>query len=132
MFIAEGTFALNYFRNNYVLSLLTWPELVNNGSCFCIWGIQDMHLKLRQDSRCQRCLIHCRGAAMPEQPSQRQVCWGGLQRPHTHPAWHSAGAGSTAGPGGALVGQDGGMSGAVSRAHRAACQHTTALRADDS
>lgn len=40
MFIAKGTFALNYFRNNYVLSVLTWPKLVNNGSCFCIQGVK--------------------------------------------------------------------------------------------
>lgn len=59
MFIAEGTFALNYFRNNYVLSLLTWPELVNNGSCFCIWGVKYMYFRFRLHSRFQCCLICC-------------------------------------------------------------------------
>lgn len=58
MFIAERTFSLNYFGNNYVLSLLTWPELVNNGSCFCICSVKYVCLTIRLNSRFQCCLIH--------------------------------------------------------------------------
>lgn len=58
MFIAERTFSLNYFGNNYVLSLLTWPELVNNGSCSCIWSVKYIYLAIRLNSRFQYCVIH--------------------------------------------------------------------------
>lgn len=127
MFIAEGTFALNYFRNNYVLSLLTWPELVNNGSCFCIWGIQYMHLKSRLDSRCQRCLIHCE--VLPCRSSTWRGRFAGRRMSASpHPPcmaqhWGSQHSWAWSCPGGSGWG----MSGAVSRMHCAACQHSTAL-----
>ena len=87
MFIAEGTFALNYFRNNYVLSLLTWPELVNNGSCFCIWGVKYIYFRFRLNSRFQ-CWFAVRCCLARSSITGTGLLGKGCQDfPTPHPGW---------------------------------------------
>lgn len=78
MFIAEGT-SVELVADNYVLSLLTQPKLVNNGSYFCIWGVKYHGFRLN----CRFCFAgRC---CLARASTMSQVSWEMGVRASLHP-----------------------------------------------